>query len=316
MLSNLKLAFQTFKRKWGDYLAVSFIFGVVCFIAFLIGQAIFKTPLFGVITLGIALAFVVIVIPLIVGLKFCVFQTYDKPQVEIKSLKIGFITFFKSIKVYFLVILKPLIIAFVVYTVVSAVFLSVAMKMAAKQIPDFYQLFTNIETFEGAYEKMLEIDSVLTLLTIGTFVSLVVSYLVFFALKLKRDFIPFIAFEMPITSDRAINMNQKILKNKYPKFFISNFIVLLMFVVPAVLGYLVNRTMTANEVLSPLTITLVTVAVVSVLSSPIITFKQLHYIHSYKELSKPFKEDFDNELKNVLKEIEELQKMLNKNDEK
>ena len=44
--------------------------------------------------------------------------------------------------------------------------------------------------------------------------------------------------------------------------------------------------------------------------------KQLHYIHSYKEYSKPYKEDFDNELKNVIKEIEELQKIINKKDEK
>ena len=38
--------------------------------------------------------------------------------------------------------------------------------------------------------------------------------------------------------------------------------------------------------------------------------KQLYCIHAYKAYSKPFKEDFNNELKNVIKEMEELQRAL------
>ena len=111
-------------------------------------------------------------------------------------------------------------------------------------------------------------------------------------------------------------MNKKVLKGKYVKFFLSNFVILLMFVVPGAITYLVYTSLISNPVYSSFTILTVCSAVMCVLSSPIITLQQLHYIHSYKELSKPFKEDFDNELKNVIKEIEELQKIIDKNEEK
>ena len=49
-----------------------------------------------------------------------------------------------------------------------------------------------------------------------------------------------------------------------------------------------------------------------VLAGVVALIKQLHYIYNYRSYSKPFKEDFDNELKNIIKEIEDLQKKINK----
>ena len=306
MFKNIKLAFQSFKKSWADYLAISFVFGVIVTIAFLIGQSL----------VGMLIAFVAIIVPAIISLKFCVFQAYDKPQVEYRSLKIGFITFFKSIKIYMIVILKPLLIGSLVGLGVMYLFTIPAVNIASKTMPNLLETMYDAETFMYIYEDMLKIEEVKNLLTIGSVVSLILGYLVFFALKLKRDFIPFVAFEMPITSKRAVAMNEKVLKGNYFKFFLSNFIVLLMFLVPGAITFFVYSALVANPIYSPFTISLISSMVMSVLSSPIVTFAQLHYIHSYKSLSKPFKEDFDNELKNVIKEIEELQKIIDKNDEK
>jgi hypothetical protein len=111
-------------------------------------------------------------------------------------------------------------------------------------------------------------------------------------------------------------MNERILKGNYFKFFISNLLVVFMFVIPTGGAYLTRNLLASNEVLSATTITLISGLVFCILSGPVAMIKQLNYIHSYKEYSKPYKEDFDNELKNVIKEIEELQKIINKNDEK
>ena len=89
-----------------------------------------------------------------------------------------------------------------------------------------------------------------------------------------------------------------------------------MFLVPGAITYLVHNALASNPIYSSFTIIAVSSATMCVLASPIVMLMQLHYIHSYKELSKPFKEDFDNELKNVIKEIEELQKIIDKKDEK
>ena len=218
MFKNIKLAFQSFKKSWADYLAISFVFGVIVTIAFLIGQSL----------VGMLIAFVAIIVPAIISLKFCVFQAYDKPQVEYRSLKIGFITFFKSIKIYMIVILKPLLIGSLVGLGVMYLFTIPAVNIASKTMPNLLETMYDAETFMYIYEDMLKIEEVKSLLTIGSVVSLILGYLVFFALKLKRDFIPFVAFEMPITSKRAVAMNEKVLKGNYFKFFLSNFIVLLM----------------------------------------------------------------------------------------
>ena len=96
----------------------------------------------------------------------------------------------------------------------------------------------------------------------------------------------------------------------------ANLTVNLLFVIPAVLAYITKTALSSNEVYSPTTIMLVSSLVFCVVAGPIATIKQLHYSHAYKSYSKPFKEDFDNELKNVIKEIEKLQKIIDKNDEK
>lgn len=306
MFKNLKLALASFKKNWKDYLALSFVFGVIIFLGTLIGQTV----------VGMLIAFIAIMIPAIISLKFCTFQSYDKPQVEYKSLKIGFLTFFKSIKIYFVVILKPLLIGLLFTVLILYVFTYSAINIALDVMPNLLDSLANSETMIYAYEEMMEIEEVKNLINIGTLVSIIVGFLVMFSLKLKRDFIPFVAFEMPITSKRAIAMNNKVLKGRYLKFFLSNFIILLMFLVPGTITYIVYTALASNPVYSAFTILAVCSAVMCVLSSPIITLQQLHYIHSYKELSKPFKEDFDNELKNVIKEIEELQKIIDKNEEK
>lgn len=306
MFEDLKLAYQSFKKNWMDYLAISFVFGVITFIGFLVGQSI----------LGLFLAYVLIAIPAIISLKFCAFQSYNKTKVEYRSLKIGFMTFFKSIKIYFLVILKPLLWSLFGGIVCYSIFMSSAINMASETLPNIMNELANYETTLYAYNEMLKIDNVRTIMQVGVIVSLILGLIIYFVIKLKRDFIPFIAFEMPITSKRAIAMNEKVLKGKYVKFLISNLLVELLYIAPIALSYLTFKGLSSNAIYSSFTITAVTGAVMLILSSPITTFKQLHYIHCYKTLAKPYKEDFDNELKNVIKEIEALQKMIDKNNEK
>ena len=306
MFNNIKSAFQSFKKNWQDYLAISFVFGVLVFIGVLVSYFLS----------GMLLAYIIVIIPAIMSLKFCTFQAYGKEKIEYRSLKIGFITFFKSVKIYSIVILKPLLIAFLIGCLVFSFFLSNAITIAGEKIPNLVESLSNYETFIYTYEEMIAVDKVGSLMNIGLIVSFAIGYLIYFSLKLKRDFIPFVAFEMPMTSKRAIAMNEKVLKGSYLKFFVSNLIVTLMFAAPVGLALLMGKALSSNEVLSPTTITLVSSLVFCLFAGPIATVKQLHYISAYKSYSKPFKEDFDNELKNVIKEIEELQKIIDKKDEK
>lgn len=307
MFNNLKLAFQSFKRCWLDYLSISFVFGMIVFIGILLGELV----------IGLLFGFIIVIIPAIISLKFCIHQAYDKPTVEYRSLKIGFLTFFKSIKVYFVVILKPLLIGMLFGIIVYTLFLDRAIVLASETIPNLAASLANYDEFEYAYNKMMEIKDVKNILNLGLYVSLGVGYLVFFCLKLKRDFIPFVAFEMPINSKRAIDMNGKILKKKnYYKFLTANLIILAMFLVPAGLAFLTKILLETNETFSPLTVNLLITLVFVITASPIVTLQQLHCVYCYKMYSQPFKEDFNNELKNVLKEMQELAKKIDEKEEK
>lgn len=307
MFNDFKLAFQSFKKNWADYLALSFAFSMIVFIGIFLGQA----------AIGLLLGFVCIIIPAIISIKYCAFQAYDKPQIEYRSLKVGFLTFFKSIRVYSIVILKPLLIAFLAGCMIYSFFLDAAIMVASDSIPNLLDSIASYETFAYTYEEMMQIDRVSNIMNIGAVVSIILGYLVFFCLKLKRDFIPFVAFEMPINTKRAIAMNNKVLsKKRYFSFLLINVMFLLMMVVPAGLAFLTKIALETNAVFSPTTIVLLMVLVFCVFASPIVMLNQIYYVQAYKAYSKPFKEDFNNELKNVIKEMEELAKKINKNDEK
>ena len=297
MFNDLKLALQSFKRNWKDYLSISFVFSMIIFIGILLGNLV----------LVLIIGFIIVIIPAIISLKFCAYQAYDKEEVQYRSLKIGFLTFFKSLRIYLLVILKPLFISFIIGFVVYSLFLDKAIVEAGESIEGLAESLSNFDTFQYTYSKMLEIDSVNKVLTIGQYVSLIIGCLVFFLLKLKRDFIPFIAFEMPINSKRAVSINGKMLeKKKYFNFAFVNLVILVMFAVPLGISLLIQMGLQSNEVLSPTTINLLTTLSFVVLGSPLVMLQQLHYAYAYKTHSKPYKEDFNNELKNVLKEMEEL----------
>ena len=306
MFNDLKLAFQSFKRNIGDYLAISFVFGVMLFIGVLLSEFL----------VGPLVSFVMVGIPAIISLKFCAFHSHNKDQVEYKNMKIGFLTIFKSIKIYFIVILKPLLIAFFIGVLIFSFFYSSAVEMASQTLPNIYENLLNIDTMKYAYEDMWKIEKVKEMLVAGAIISLIASYLIYFSLKLKRDFIPFVAFEMPINSKRAVDMNAKMVKENYFKLFLSNLAVVLMFLIPIGLAYLTSVGLSSNEVYSETTIRLVSSIVLCVLAGPVATIKQLHYVYNYKSYSKPFKEDFDNELRNIIKEIEDLQKKIDKNEQK
>lgn len=306
MFNDLKQALLSFKKNWEDYLGVSFVFGVILFIAFLLGHSI----------IGLLLAYIAIAIPAIISLKFFASQAYDKNQIEYRSLKIGFLTIFKSIRIYFVVVLKPILIGFFIGVVIYSIFLEFAINIASASIPGLLESLSNYETMIYAYEEMLEIEKVKDLLDIGVFASFAIGFLTYFVLKLKRDFIPFVAFEVPISSSRAIEMNKRMLNKRYLQFFLNNFLILLMYSVPFFLAYLTKMGLGNNEILSPITIELVSGAVFCVVSAPVVMLNQLYYVHSYKSYSKPFKEDFNNELRNVIKEMEEITKSIDKNNEK
>jgi len=301
MFSDLKLAFQSFKKNKGDYLAISFVFGVMLFAGVLLSEFL----------LGPVFSFIILIIPAIISLKFCAFNSYNKEEVEFKNMKIGFITFFKSVKVYFIVIFKPLLISLIVGILMFSFFYTPAIEIASETMPNLYNDLLNVDTMMYAYEDMFKIEKVRNLLCLGLIVTFIASYVIYFSLKLKRDFIPFVAFEMPINSKRAIDMNKKMVKGNYMKLFISNIIVELAYLIPLGVAVLLGVALNSNEIYSNATIILVSSMAFCVISGPISLYKQLHYVYNYKTYSKPMKEDFDNELKNILKEIEELQKKIN-----
>lgn len=301
MFSGLKLAFQSFKKNISDYLGIAFVFGVIVFLGVLLSEFL----------LGSLFSFIIVIIPAIISLKFCAFHSYNKEEVDFKNMKIGFLTFFKSIRIYSMVVLKPILISLALGLVVFSFFYSYAVEVASETMPNLYNDLLNVETMLYVYEDMMKIEQVKSLFNIGLVVSFIVGYITCFALKLKRDFIPFIAFEMPINSKRAIDMNKKMINNNYFKFFVSHLVVEIMYLIPLALAFFVYYIMSSNEVYSPTTIFVVSSMAFCVLSSPISMLKQLHYVGDYKVYSKPMKEDFDNELKNILKEIEDLQKKIN-----
>ena len=101
MIDNIKQTFIKFKKHPVEYLTVSIIFAFIAYLGILLGNMFLGS-------LGNIIGFIFVIIPILIGLKYATYYAVIKGKFEPKLMKVGFLTYFRSIRVYLLVILKPL----------------------------------------------------------------------------------------------------------------------------------------------------------------------------------------------------------------
>ncbi len=305
MIKGLKLTFEKFKKNIWDYLNVSLAFSLFTFLFLFIGYLILQD-------IGVILAFVFLVIPLLMGYKYLIFAAYHQGKVKTKLFKVGFMTYFKSMRIYFSVILKPLFMALISSLVVTFLGSFVVM---------LYLRFAGIIAFDvvPTREMLIEIISgneISTLiLNITSFVSIVVSIIIFFLTKISRNSIVYLAYEVPLSVENAEATCKKMIKGNYFKVLFSKLLISSLYVFPLVICYVLYKFVLIEPVFLESTAYYVIAAVFFLLSSPIFALKQLNSVATYRRLSKPFEEDFKKEIEKLIKEIDKRKKELEENKE-
>ena len=92
MVEIIKITIRKFKENIYENITVSLMFSFLTFLSILIGYLLVKD-------IGILLSFIALIIPMIIGLKYITYYAYNHLKFDYKLAKIGFMTYFKSIRV-------------------------------------------------------------------------------------------------------------------------------------------------------------------------------------------------------------------------
>ncbi len=304
MIDNIKQTFIKFKKHPVEYLTVSIIFAFIAYLGILLGNMFLGS-------LGNIIGFIFVIIPILIGLKYATYYAVIKGKFEPKLMKVGFLTYFRSIRVYLLVILKPLAIAMVTTLLVEILGSFVNVGILYFSEPSMFQA----EAFIG-YEEMMKLLSENELsgliANITTIVALATGYIVFIVAKSTRNFIPYFAFEVPLKLTSAEIVNKKIVSQNHKQYFFSNVLIGLLFIIPFVIVFSLKEYVFISETLNPDTVTLALIGILLVLASPIFTLLQINNILAYKKLSKPYDDELKKEIVNVMREIKNMKVELTK----
>lgn len=296
MSKTIKDTFRTFWKNKEDYLLLALSFSFISYILLLIGHLIFQD-------IGIILSFILLVLPLLIGMKFLIFNAYPKGKISFSHLRVGFMTYSKSIRVYLYSISKPLFNAFIasIGVILVGSIITIVHLASSGQVDLTYSL---------AYQdvaNLIENDSFASLVTyISNLVSIIAFIITFLLYKLNKNFIMYMAFEVPLDSKKAEKLSKEMIKGYYFKYLFSKILISSLLVFPFAAIYYLTNYVLDPEVLTQTTILYLNAAVFFLLAGPVFIFLQINNVVTYKKLSIKYRRSFQKEIDKLVKKIEKM----------
>lgn len=305
MLKNIKKSIKTFKTHTYELLTVSVAFAFLIYLTIMLSFSLFGG-------IGIIIGFVFIIIQLLIGLKYTVYNTIVNQKVEYKNMKVGFITYSRSMKLYLLTIIKPLFLSCFMFLILSFMTSGLVVGVLNSADPNFLVEASNMENIQA----IIDANPLTKQITqIGLVISSIISIVTFFVAKANRNFMPLMAFEIPLNVVKAEEMNKKITKEKKWTYFFNRLAIYLLFFIPLFVVLLFLKFVLIGDTLQINTVVFVILGVFMLIASPIFTFLQISDVHAYREQIKPYEDDFKKEMDSILKEILEVMDEINKKDD-
>lgn len=243
--------------------------------------------------------YIIIVMPSIISIRFIFLSYSTGKRISYKSYKIGYVTFQSSVKLYFRMIVDALV-TFISLMVAAAVIYIIAFRYVEPTLYDkFIQTTDLVEMF-----KYVTAPTWFAEFFLGAFgVSAVIYYLI----KFKSNFLPFIAFQAPIDARSAKKMSALMLKGNYLHYSLANLSSLLFLAPIGFLGYLSYRYMYDVQIATTFTSLLVAVLICSLLLVPVVSFYGIYNAVYYNSHSTPFQKEINGALEKLLRELRELE---------
>lgn len=250
--------------------------------------------------------YVIIVMPSIISIRFIFLSYSTGKRISYRSYKIGYVTFQSSVKLYFRMIVDALI-TFISLMVAAAVIYLIAFRYAE---PSTYDAF--IQTTDLV--KMVKLITSPTWFEEFFIIAAAISAIVYYLIKFRSNFLPFIAFQAPIDARSAKKMSALMLKGNYLHYSLANLSSLLFLIPIGILGYLSYRYMYDVQIATTFTSLLVAVLLCSLLLIPVVSFYGIYNAVYYNSHSAPFQKEINGALEKLLRELRELEDVASKDD--
>ena len=252
--------------------------------------------------------YVIIVMPSIISIRFIFLSYSTGKRISYKSYKIGYVTFQSSVKLYFRMIVDALV-TFISMMVAAAVIYIIAFRYAE---PSTYDKF--IQTTD--FVEMFKLITSPTWFNEFFIVAFIVSAIVYYLVKFRSNFLPFIAFQAPIDARSAKKMSALMLKGNYLHYSLVNLSSLLFLVPIGLLGYGAYHYMYYVQIATAYSSLLVAVLLCSLLLVPVVSFYGIYNAVYYNSHSAPFQKEINGALEKLLRELRELEDVASRDDDK
>ena len=248
---------KSFKENKADYLGLSFIFGIILFITFVVGYFL---PLLAM------LVFIFVDIPLLMGYKHFIWFGPASGETLIDGFKVslicGYLNFVSYMKIFIATNLKPLLFAIGMMFFSSFVGAYIIQFVLEADMQAIIENLSENASYDQLLEAVLENEAIKNAMTIVVVISLLVSLITFYISKLNRLLLPYVSF-LRLTNlegksmDGVITHTKRILKTNRFKFYLRSTLCHLLYVVPVGLFSLVYLILSKNPVYSLTTLELI-----------------------------------------------------------
>jgi len=243
--------------------------------------------------------YILIMMPSIISIRFIYLSFSNGKRISYRSFKIGYVTFQSSVKLYFRMIVDALV------TFISMMIAAVVVYIIA---------FRYIEpTAYKAFIETTDVSVMIDLLTSPAWyksyflIATCVSVLVYFLIKFKSNFLPYIAFQAPIDARSAKKMSSLMLKGNYVHYSLMNLTSLLFLIPIGYVGYKSYMYMYDVRIATAFTSLLVAVLICALLLLPVVSFYGVYNAVYYNAHSEPFQKEINGALDRLLRELRELE---------
>lgn len=305
MFKIIKESFNLYKKHIYEYTTISLAVAFFIYLIFMLGYSTLTMS-------GVLFGFTFLIVPLLISLKFTVHGGVIHNLVNFKNMKIGFATYFRSVKLYFLTIIKPLLKSIIVYFLCTFLTSIVVVYILTAANPELLNNFYQPGFANSIQELINENSSATKIQDIGAIIGMIVTVISFFIFKSNLDFIPFMAFEFPLDAKKAAEFNKKMLKKHRAKYVFSLFGIVSFAIIPLFICLLLYRFVFLGGPMEMNIIVFILLGVFMLLSAPIVTLIQITHVNIYMKRLIPFEDEIDIEVNKALEEIMKVIDEINK----
>lgn len=264
-------ASETFRKNKGIFLQIGLVLGLMIGLSTFVGTGLVP---------GTIILFVFLLLPLLVSIFALAMRAGDNREVQNRDIYFGYKNFLTSIFLSTKILVKPLLMAILVWLLVSFSGYSVCLfvlKQAGDPVIDVI-LSGDFMAMSNALTELIYTNPWFMLVS---YLSMSIAFIVGFNIFIRRSFAPFVCFETTFTLDSAKKLSINMAK-KSKGYIMMNNIFMVIYLCLFICMQLLSRLFMEFDT-NFLILYLVDTVVISIIMAPLLIFNSMVMFHYYDD---------------------------------